>query len=230
MAQPDGITPHSAERKAVTRQCALTRAVLPVSDLVRFVVGPDDVLVPDIRNKLPGRGVWVQASRQQIEDARVKKAFARSLKETVVVPPSLASDVAELLKQDALQMLSLANKAGGLITGFDKIEGTRGPFLALVQASDGSRAEIMRLRRACHGRGPSKRDPETIEAFASVDLALSIGREHVIHAALKVQDVCAAFLSRARRYAKFLADDPAKLTNASSTGQLVLDHRGTPDE
>lgn len=230
MAQPDGITSHSAERKAVTRQCALTRAVLPVDDLVRFVIGPDDVLVPDIRNKLPGRGVWVTASRALVEEARAKKAFARSLKAPVKVPDTLAGDVAELMKRDALQMLSLANKAGGIITGFDKIEGTRGPFLALVQASDGSRAEIMRLRRACHGRGPSKRDPEAIEAFHSVDLALSIGREHVIHAALKAQDVCAAFLSRARRYAHFLADDPAKPANASTSGQSVFDHRGTPDE
>ena len=43
------------------RTCIVTRAVKPVAELIRFVLGPDDQVVPDLKHKLPGRGVWVTA-------------------------------------------------------------------------------------------------------------------------------------------------------------------------
>ena len=206
------------DRHAVSRMCVVTRQVRPISELLRFVVGPDNILVPDIKNRLPGRGVWVSADHKTVNEARIRKAFGRALKVNVTVSDDLATQVGDLLARDALQMLSLANKAGGLVTGFAKIEGSRGPFLALVQARDGSQAEIARLRGHCRGKGLRRSDPQTIEAFSSVELGLSIGREHVIHAALMALDVCRVFLDRAHRYAEFQAGGPAKHANASANG------------
>ncbi len=112
----------NADRAATTRMCAVTRAVRPVPELIRFVSGPGGIVVPDIRGKLPGRGVWVSNNRASVEQAVRRKVFARALKAEVSAPADLAGQVESLLKQDALQMLALANKAGAVVTGFDKIE------------------------------------------------------------------------------------------------------------
>jgi hypothetical protein len=208
----------SDDRAAVMRRCALTRAALPTVDLIRFVAGPDGVLVPDIRNRLPGRGVWVTNSRTGIREAVKRRILPRALKAEVGVPADLDAEVDRLLRRDALQMLSLANKAGAVTSGFAKIEGMRGPILTLVEAADGSEAEIGRLVGITRGRGPRQSEPRIIRVFSSGEIALSIGREHVIHAALAVHPASSAFLDRAARYMDFLSDGPAKRNDASSCG------------
>ncbi len=206
------------DRAAVARMCIVTREVRPVSGLIRFVAGPDGTVVPDIRNRLPGRGVWLANSAEILRQGIKRKVFQRGLKETVAVPAGLEAQVGDLLRKDALQMLSLANKAGALVSGFAKIEGIRGGMLALVQASDGSGAEIARLQRVCRGKARGKRDPTVIRAFAAHELGLSIGREHVIHAALTVHDAASVFLDRALRFVEFQAGGPAKQQTASASG------------
>jgi hypothetical protein len=153
-----------------------------------------------------------------LREAIRRPIFARALKAGLSVPPDLEQQVDALLRRDALQMLSLANKAGALTTGFAKIEGMKGPILALVQASDGSEAEIARLAGLCRGRGIRRGDPPSIRAFSASELGLSIGREHVIHGALAVHPAGSAFFDRAARYVEFLSDGPAKRNDASSCG------------
>lgn len=205
------------DRKAVARMCIVTRDVRPVSELIRFVAGPDGSVVPDIKARLPGRGVWVTNSNTILQQAIARKAFQRGLKENVRVPDGLVTLVADLLRKDALQMLSFANKAGAVTSGFAKIEGMRS-ILALVQASDGSEAEIARLHRMCRGKGRGHRDPLVVRVFSAEELGLSIGREHVIHAALTALDAASVFLDRALRFADFQAGGPAKQETASATG------------
>jgi uncharacterized protein len=206
------------DRAAVSRMCIVTRVVRPVSDMIRFVAGPDGMVVPDIKARLPGRGVWLTNSRAVLAQAIKRKLFQRGLKESVTVPTSLEDQVAGLLKRDALQMLAIANKAGTVTSGFAKIEGMRGPVLALVQASDGSGAEIARLQGLCRSKGPGKREPVLVRAFAAEEIALSIGREHVIHAALTVHDAASVFLDRASRFMEFQAGSPAKPEQVSTSG------------
>lgn len=215
-----------SDLKAVTRMCALTRVVHPVAEMIRFVAGPDGAVVPDIRNRLPGRGVWLVNSSSGLGQAITKKLFQRALKENVTAPDNLVQQVADLLRRDALQMLSLVNKAGAVTSGFAKVEGSRGPMLALVQASDGSEAEIARLQGLCRGRGRGRRDPMVIRAFSAEELGLSIGREHVIHAALAVHDAAQVFLDRTLRFVEFQTASPAKRNSASASGPSGIP--GTP--
>lgn len=204
--EPQGL---NADRAATSRMCVLSREVRPVGELIRFVAGPDGEVVPDIRAKLPGRGVWVSAHHQAVEQAVGRRLFARALKAEVRAPADLAARVDALLVQDALQSLSLANKAGAVVTGFAKVEGMSGSIVALVQAQDGSEAETRRLQGLLRGRGPGRRDPALIRAFSAQELALSLGRELVIHAALRSHDASVAFLARARRLVEFRVGDPA---------------------
>jgi len=189
------------------RRCVATRLTLPVDDLLRFVAGPDGQLVPDIRRKLPGRGVWTALSRPAVELAIRTKAFARSLKRPVVVSEALPDVIDHLLSRDALQSLSFANKAGLVVTGFGKVESALGghqrPAIWL-EASDGAedgRRKLQQVATRRHG-DHAARIP-VADCFTSRDLALALGRDLVIHAAVKDGAAAGAFLDRWRRLVHF---------------------------
>src|SRR4029077_9234276 len=120
------------------RTCALTRELKPVSEMIRFVVGPAGDAVPDVKRKLPGRGIWVTATRDAIEDARKRNVFARVFKRDVSVAADLAAQTEQLIERAALDALAMAGKAGVVATGFSKVEAACGGdgILALIHAAD----------------------------------------------------------------------------------------------
>jgi uncharacterized protein len=202
MEEADGIAAVESERR-----CVATRKAMAVGDLIRFVASPDGVLTPDIRRKLPGRGVWTALSRQAVERAVATKAFPRSLKTPVMVSPQLADEVDALLVRDALQSLSFANKAGLVVTGFGKVEAVLGGLAraaAWIEATDGAedgRRKLMQVLNRRHGERAA--NIPIAECFTSHDLGLALGRDVVIHAALKDGAAAGAFLDRWRRLEHF---------------------------
>ena len=206
---------HFAGRRS-ERSCIVTRAALPPDRLIRFVLSPQAVVTPDIRRALPGRGVWVTASRARIAEACRRKAFARAFKKEVTTPADLADDVDLLLRKDALQALSLANKAGALTAGFEKTRAAleSGGALALLEASDGSPEGRKKLIAAWRrGEGASGAEPEPgepglgefaiVDSFTSLELDLALGRPHVIHAALLRAPAGGFALTRCLRLHRF---------------------------
>ncbi len=223
MAERDG---HGGGR-ARERSCAVTRAVKSPHELLRFVVGPDGTLTPDIKCRLPGRGVWVTCSRATLEEAIRRKAFSRSLKTELRVPDGLADLVDRLLATDARQALSLANKAGLVVAGFAKVEAAlgKGRVAALVSASDGSEEGRRKLRQAA---ARTALDIPAITHFSSGDLDLALGRENAIHAALLAGPASDAFLARCARLAAFRLGasgeaGPGAERGSASTGPSALD-------
>src|SRR6185312_8142946 len=85
------------EKSATMRMCAVSREVRPVAELIRFVIGPSGEVVPDIKRKLPGRGLWMTASRQAVAEAVRRHHFTRGFKKTARVAPTLADDIEALL-------------------------------------------------------------------------------------------------------------------------------------
>ena len=67
--------------KPAVRQCLVTRTTAPAGELIRFVCDPDGKVVPDLKRELPGRGVWVTATRAAVEEAERKRLFSRGFKE-----------------------------------------------------------------------------------------------------------------------------------------------------
>ena len=102
------------------RTCIVTRAVCPAAELIRFALSPEDEVTFDLKGKLPGRGVWVTCKASVVAEALRRKAFSRAFKKAVVVSETLAADIDEALIKDLRQALSLANKAGNVISGFTK--------------------------------------------------------------------------------------------------------------
>src|SRR5208283_4340439 len=108
--------------RELERLCVATRTVRPVADMIRFVIGPDGEAVPDIKRKLPGRGVWVTATQDALDDAIKRKAFARGFRREVRLPGDLVARTERLLERAALDALAIAGKAGLVAAGFAKVE------------------------------------------------------------------------------------------------------------
>ena len=161
------------------RRCIATGEVQPKRGLIRFAVSPDAVIVPDILEKLPGRGIWVGAERAALEQAVKKGAFARGAKQQVTVPDNLVAEVESLLAKRLIDGISMARKAGSAVAGFEKVKDWLGreEVRILFQAVDGSERGKSKLY-APGGRG------SFFEVLTASELGLSFGRERVIHAAL----------------------------------------------
>ena len=130
--------------------CAVTRAVRPIGELIRFVVAPSGEVIPDLKRKLPGRGLWVSASRQTVAEAVRRNQFGKGFKRDVRAAPTLAADTESLLERSAIEALAMAAKAGQVISGFSKVEGAlqqqaRTPVAALIHAADGAPDGIRKL-------------------------------------------------------------------------------------
>jgi predicted RNA-binding protein YlxR (DUF448 family) len=191
------------------RFCALTRTAKPADDMIRFVVGPDGAVVPDIKRKLPGRGVWITATHAALDEAVTKRVFARSFKRDVRVGNDLASLTEQLLARAALDALAMAGKAGNVVAGFGKTEDALNgdEAVAVIHASDAAADGRRKLEAVLRRNG---RQIPVIDAFSSAQLDLALNRLNVIHAALLAGPVSDTFLARTERFARFRTGFPPK--------------------
>ncbi len=188
------------------RRCILTRVERDPADLLRFVADPEGRLVPDLSRKLPGRGVWVTADKASVAAAAETRAFAKSLKRAVTVAPDLPQTVEALFVKRALEALSLANKAGLVTTGFEKVETliSGGRAAALLQGADAAEDGKRKLDRkfAAIQRDSGKAAP-IVDWLTIEQLSLAIGRSNVVHAALKQGGATQRFLLEAERLRRY---------------------------
>jgi uncharacterized protein len=207
-------------RRERERLCVATRAVRPVDDLIRFVVGPDGKVVPDVKGRLPGRGVWVTGTRAALEEAVKRKAFARSFKRDVRLPADLAAQTEALLRGTALDALSMAAKAGLVAAGFAKAAAAleRSDATALLHAAEASPEGVRKLDAVIRRRGD--KSVPVIEFLASAELDLALGRPNVVHAALLAGSASDTFLSRSRRLERYRTGDAGDRGN--QTGKSAM--------
>jgi predicted RNA-binding protein YlxR (DUF448 family) len=202
-------------REETERQCALTREVRPVADLIRFVVSPDGEVVPDTDAKADGRGVWISLGAKAVAEAQKKKAFARSLKSEVKVPDDLSGLTRRRLEERFLSALSLARKAGQLVTGASKVKSAieAGEVLALLTATDAAEdgrnkllGSLKGYTKAAEEAGFDPGETPHFELLDSGQMGLALGIENVIHAALTKGGAAQAAVQRAERLARYIAN------------------------
>lgn len=213
----------------VSRTCIVTRASRPVGELIRFVLDPEGRVVPDLRHRLPGRGVWVTASAGTIDEAERRKLFARGFKEAAVVEPGLSGRVAEQLRAAALSGLSLSRKAGELVLGNAKVEEAirAGRVAMLIHAAEAAEDGVGKLdglfARTAGGERPSIRE------FGNEELSLALGRSHVIHAALLAGRASAFALDQIALFARFHDREPRRDTDFLSFSTTAAAAAGHTD-
>ena len=213
MADPD--QRDGAEDGAVAvpeRSCIVTRVAGPPGGMIRFVLAPDGEIVPDLAEKLPGRGAWVTGTAAHVEQAVKRGAFARSFKKPARAAPDLAIRIEALLRARALEALALSNKAGLVTAGFAKVETKlrAGPVAALLHAEDAGADGCRKLNRLAAAMARDGQPPALIEKlFLSRQLDLALGRTNVVHAAIARGGGAELLVQRCRRLAYFCSGKDA---------------------
>ncbi len=179
------------------RTCLVSGESRDKSLLLRFVVGPDGDIVPDIEGRLPGRGLWL-LPRRDIVDSAAKRLFARAARRNVEVPAGLADRVEDLLVRRCVDLIGLARRAGQAVTGFAKVEAAldKGEAAVLVEAAEGAAGGRGKLKRLAPGL-------PVIDALTSAELGRAFAREMAVHAALLRGGLAKKFLAEAARLAGF---------------------------
>jgi predicted RNA-binding protein YlxR (DUF448 family) len=206
-----------AEENALReRRCLVSGEVLPERELMRFAADPDGNVVPDVAASLPGRGMWVRSDSTSVTTAVAKNLFSKSAKAPLKASADLPVRVEALLVARMQADLGLARRAGQLVMGFDNVlraMDDRVPPSLLVEAGDGAADGRRKLAGSAHARGL---EIETIDGLSAKELSLALGRENVIHAALKPGRLAERLIFDAGRLAGFRPASSAK-TSAGST-------------
>jgi len=210
------------ERSATMRMCAVSREVRPIDELIRFVASPQGDIVPDLKRKLPGRGMWITASRQVVAEAVRRHQFNKAFKRELRTPQTLPADIEALLVRSVTEALGIAAKAGQVVAGFGKVESAlrEGTVEVLIHASDGAADGIRKLdmlaRQNAGNRGAKPQIP-VVTALKSIELDLALTRSNVIHAALLAGPASKSFLSRSQMLVRYRMADADK--TAEKPGQ-----------
>jgi predicted RNA-binding protein YlxR (DUF448 family) len=204
------------------RLCAVSRSVQSTDAMIRFVRSPEGEVVPDVKRKLPGRGLWLTASKKTVEEAVRRNVFARGFKAETKTPSDLPALTDRLLEQSALDALAIAGKASLVLHGFAKVEGAlaQGKAVGIIHAADG--ADDGKRKINAYLRNESRGLP-VFEAFATAQLDLALGRSNVVHAALLAGSATDTFVARASRLARFRG-----LEAPPATGGAKSDTIGDP--
>ena len=215
-------------KSGTERMCVVTRSVRPIDELIRFVVAPTGEAVPDLKRKLPGRGMWVSASHKAVAEAAKRNLFAKSFKKNVKASPTLADDTEKLMIRGIIEALAITAKAGQVVSGFGKVEDAlrQGHAHGLIHASNGAPDGIRKLdgiarqnalpeqefqdspESPAPGEASARHVMPIVTVLTSDELDLALGRSNVIHAALLAGPASKTFLSRSQTLVRYrMADD-----------------------
>lgn len=222
-SRPDGGAGTEAEHgSGPLRTCIVTRQERAPDELIRFVLDPAGAVVPDVVRRLPGRGVWVTLSRDVLAKAIERKAFARGFRKDVTVAPDLVARVEAILSRRAIESLSLANKAGLVVPGFESVH--RGieadNVLCVVHGSDAAADGTEKIDRKFRAIRRDAGISALIVTSLTIDqLSLAIGRSPVVHALLGTGRAGDNFVRATERLIRFRSDAQQSLQdNEAATG------------
>lgn len=178
------------------RRCIVSGDILPKEALLRFVVGPDGTVVPDLDAKLPGRGLWLRAERDIIRAACAKGAFSRAARREAHPPGDLPGDVERLLRRRCLELIGLARRSGALVAGFEAVKAflSEAEAGALLAASDGATDGKGKIRALAPG-------VPVVDQFDGQELGAALGRDHVVHGAVAKGRLAERIVREAERLA-----------------------------
>jgi predicted RNA-binding protein YlxR (DUF448 family) len=203
------IGPDLRGHKSRERKCIALNQVRDPSEMIRFVRDPENIVVPDITGKLPGRGVWVSSDLENLQKAIKSGAFPRGFKSKVTVRDNLPEQTKDGLKRSVLGLLSMAKKSGRITLGFDQVMGLArdGALGFRVEALDGAadgRGKIRTLSRAI-ARELELNDPPVIGCFTAIELGEIMGRDKLVHAGIERGRLARRLREETQRLSGFVA-------------------------
>jgi predicted RNA-binding protein YlxR (DUF448 family) len=197
------------------RTCIVTRQCLPAEDMIRFVAGPDDTVVADLKGKLPGRGCWVTARRDLVEKAAGKDMFSRALKRKVDAPPDLAERIDRQMVDALTGMMNLARKAGQIVMGAAKTENAvrSGQAIAVFHAIEAAEDGIRKIDQARHARQSSAQgDIPSFRLLSAPEMAVILSEGNLIHLAVLAGQAGEGVVKRAKILDRYRDEAPTGRT------------------
>jgi len=187
--------------RSTERRCLVTRTVKDRAELIRFVLDPTGRVLPDVDERLPGRGMWLSAGRDVVHKAVEKRLFGQAARQSVTVLEGLGDQIEVLLTRRFYDGLGLARRAGLIVMGFDQVQAvlTGSKAALLLAADDGAEDGRRKLRHLAPGI-------PLVTAGPGADLGAALGREHLVHAALLPGKLAARIMRDAGRLAGFRPD------------------------
>ncbi|EJF83172.1 RNA-binding protein [Candidatus Bartonella washoeensis] len=195
------------------RTCIVTRKNASAKTLIRFVIGPNNQIVPDLKSNLPGRGVWVSSRRSAIEEAIKQKAFNKSFKTDVEVASNLAHIVDTLLLKSALGSLSMARKAGAVVMGATKVDAAirSGQVVLVLHAKEATKNGKQKISQAIHTiQKKTNQNIKITSLFTSDEMSVAFGANLVMHAGLLNTKAAEAFLKTLHKLITYRDDKYSK--------------------
>lgn len=176
------------------RRCIVTRRVGSRNGLIRFAISPDGDVVPDVAERLPGRGLWVTARADILGQACAENSFAKAARCNARVPADLLERLPGLIDQRCMALIGLARRSGAAVAGYEKVRAMaeRGSAAILLEASDGARDGRERLLR-------SARSGRVVALWTAIQLGAPFGRPRVVHGAIEAGGVCDRFVREVER-------------------------------
>lgn len=202
---PDVVEPSATD---MLRTCLVTGETLPKTVLIRFVVSPDNMVIPDLSQNLPGRGLWVKATYAAIAEAAKKNPFSRAAKQTVRVAPDLADTVFQLTQQRCLNMLGMAKRAGLAVIGQAQVEGAvKADKIKLLFIAPGAGRDVEKLALQHHS-------VEVSEAFTRQQMGSALGYDQIVYVGLTADKMTKKLVAMLGQMAALSPPPPAtKMTN-----------------
>jgi predicted RNA-binding protein YlxR (DUF448 family)/ribosomal protein L30E len=198
MHQAHSHLPADQASRGPRRRCIASGEVRDKNDLLRFVVDPGGGLVPDPAGRLPGRGLWLSPRRDMLEKACARNLFAKAAKAAVRLPEDLPERTERALRRRFLELLGLANRAGQVAAGFQKVKDrlAAGEAELLVHAVDGAedgRRKIVGLAKARLSAVP------VVCLFTAAELGRALGRDNAVHLVVLPGGLAERLMAEARR-------------------------------
>jgi predicted RNA-binding protein YlxR (DUF448 family) len=192
----------TAAKSDPQRRCLSTGEVRPKDAMVRFVVGPDRTVVPDVAERLPGHGYWVTATREALSGALRRKLFVRAARREVGADLTLVDMVEDQLARRTADLLAMARRAGLVVSGFEKVRGgiREQSVAAVITAADAAQDAVRKIMGPATGLA-------IVRCLTSAEIGLAFGRENVVHAALRPGALMDRFLREAHRLEGFRSVD-----------------------
>jgi predicted RNA-binding protein YlxR (DUF448 family)/ribosomal protein L30E len=196
------------EETGPNRRCIVTGEVRPKAELLRFVIAPDDTVVPDLNHRLPGRGIWLSARRDVVNTAVAKRQFARAARRPVVAPDDLAGRIETMLVRRCLDGLGFARRAGKAVCGFEKVcaEVRAGRAALILAARDAGRDGREKVRALAAGLSAG-RPVVVLELFDGAELGSVFGRDAAVHVCLSPGKLAGRLVGEAALLAGFRQSD-----------------------
>lgn len=196
---------------APERRCIVTRESGERDDLIRFVISPEGEAVPDLSERLPGRGLWLTARGDIVRRACRENSFSKAARRSVKIPADLSDRLDGLFEKRCLDLIGLARRSGHAVAGFEKVRAAAagGKVALLLEASDGAADGREKIARAAPGS-------VTLSLWTAEQLGGPFGRDSVVHAAILEGGLADRLLRDARRLEGLRSD------GADPGVQLVL--------